>query len=52
MSKFCPTPLRTLQDIEAFERALPFEERLPMRSVYQVFEATAARLPYVGGFAG
>lgn len=45
MSKFSPTPLRTLQDIQAFEQAMPFEQRLPMRSIYEVFETTAARLP-------
>ncbi|MBI5907842.1 MAG: acyl-CoA synthetase [Burkholderiales bacterium] len=38
-------PLRTLADIEAFEREQPFERRCPARSVYDVFRESAARHP-------
>ncbi len=40
-----PTPesLRTLADIVRFEQAAPLEERLPARSVYELFTAAARR---------
>jgi fatty-acyl-CoA synthase len=45
MASFTDTPLRSLQDIERFEQALPFAQRLPARSVYEVFEASARQYP-------
>lgn len=38
-------PLRTLEDVTRFEAALPLENRLPGRSVFDVFVAAAQRDP-------
>lgn len=38
-------PIGTLADIEAFEREQPFEARVSARSVFDVFQQTAARFP-------
>jgi fatty-acyl-CoA synthase len=38
-------PLHTREDLERFEAALTLEQRLPERSVYDVFASVAARQP-------
>jgi fatty-acyl-CoA synthase len=37
--------IRTIDDIVRFEQAAPFEARMPARSVYDLFAASAARFP-------
>src|SRR5262245_56345636 len=39
------TPLRTREDVARFEAAMPLDERLPERSVLDVFVAGAVRWP-------
>jgi fatty-acyl-CoA synthase len=38
-------PLRTLEDVAHYEAQMPLEQRLPGRSVFDVFTATAQRHP-------
>lgn len=38
-------PIRTLADIEAFEREMPFEARVSARGVFDVFRESAAKYP-------
>jgi fatty-acyl-CoA synthase len=45
MTKITAQPLRTMQDIMEFERALPFNERCAARSIYDVFVQTALEHP-------
>lgn len=45
MAIFGAAPVRTLADIRHFEAELTLEERLPERSVLDVFSASAARSP-------
>jgi len=45
MSTFSPTPLRTLEDIVRFEQETPFVQRIPARSVFDLFAASAERYP-------
>ena len=41
MTSWLEDPLRTLSDVERFERELPLEQRLPGDSVFDVFERAA-----------
>ncbi|MGZ5786803.1 MAG: acyl-CoA synthetase [Ramlibacter sp.] len=41
MHRMDEEPIRTLDDVARFERALPLEERLPGKSIYDVFVAAA-----------
>lgn len=45
MTTFSPTPLRTPADIARFEQEMPFAQRLPARSIYDLFAASAERHP-------
>jgi fatty-acyl-CoA synthase len=45
MAALSDRPIRTLADIEAFEREKPFETRVSARSVFDVFKESAARFP-------
>nr|WP_198085085.1 AMP-binding protein [Variovorax sp. E3] len=45
MSLFTEHPLRTLEDIVAFENEKPFSDRVRARSVHDVFKESAARFP-------
>ena len=45
MPRVTENPLRTLDDVVRFESAMPLEARLPGRSVFDVFVASAARHP-------
>lgn len=46
MAPVTSRPLRTLSDIERFERELPFEERCRARSIYDVFAQAAEIHPH------
>ncbi len=45
MESWTEHPLRTLEDVARFEAAGPLEQRLPGRSVFDVFVAAAQRFP-------
>ncbi len=45
MAIFSDHPIRTLQDLRQFEAAMPLSQRLPERSVLDVFIGAAAREP-------
>jgi fatty-acyl-CoA synthase len=38
-------PMRTIEDVARYESEMPLEQRLPGRSVFDVFTATAQRHP-------
>src|SRR5690349_17496409 len=43
MSLLPREPLRSFDDVLRFERELPFEARVPMRSIHELFSAQAGR---------
>ncbi len=45
MATFSPDPIDNQQSLIAFEKALPFEKRLAASSIYDLFEASAAKYP-------
>ena len=45
MAIFSDQPIRTLGDLRQFEAAMPLDQRLPERSVLDVFMGAAARQP-------
>ena len=45
MAIFSDQPIRTLSDLRQFEAAMPLDQRLPERSVLDVFISAAQRQP-------
>jgi fatty-acyl-CoA synthase len=45
MARLPESPIRSLQDLERFEAEMPLEQRLPERSVLDVFQDAARRRP-------